>query len=89
MYCPNDAVLSKLRKGLHVSVVSSQRLDSTIPSAYRTHGYLLSPGAALAYAGLLDYRARAGQIRHAVIFGEKSPTLDAERISRALGISPE
>lgn len=89
MYCPNDAVLSKLRKGLHVSVVSSQRLDSTIPSVYRTHGYLLSPGAALAYAGLLDYRARAGQIRYAVIFGEKSSALDAERISRALGISPE
>lgn len=89
VYCPNDAVLTKLRKGLHVSVVSSQRMDTTIPSACRTHGYMLSPGEALAYAGLLDYRARTGQIGHAVIFGEKSPQLDCERISRTLGISPE
>ena len=89
MYCPNDAVLAKLRDGLFVSVASSQRIETTIPSVYRTHSYLLSPYSALAYAGLLDYRTKAGESRHAIVLAEKSPVCDAETVAKALGITTD
>lgn len=89
VYAPTDSVLTRLRKGLSVSVVSSFRIAQTIPSVYRTHNYVLSPGAALAYAGLMDYRAKTGQTRCAVIFAEKSPVCDAAFTASALGIPVE
>jgi len=89
MYCPNDAVLGKLRQGVYVSVVSTQRMQTTIPSVYRTHSYLLSPYSALAYAGLLDYRAKTGMIRPALVLAEKSPACDAEATARYLGVTVE
>lgn len=89
MYCPNDAVLTSLRKGLYVSVVSSQRMDTTIPNVYRTHSYVLSPYSALAYAGLLDYRAKTGETGYCIVLTEKSPACDAEAVSRMLGITVE
>lgn len=85
-YCPADGVLSKLRQGMFVSVVSSQRVAATIPSVYRTHGRLLSPGTALAYAGLMDHRAKGGSPGHAVIWSEESPVSDAKTVSRIMEI---
>lgn len=89
IYYPNDAVLKKLRKGIFVSVVSSPRMETTIPSVYRTHQYLLSPYSALAYDGLLDYRAKSGETRHAVVLAEKCPIQDAETVANALGITAD
>lgn len=89
VYCPNEAVLGKLRQGVYVSVVSAQRMGTTIPSVYRTHSYLLSPYSALAYAGLLDYRAKTGVIRPSLVLAEKSPACDAEATAQCLGISAE
>lgn len=88
-YCPADAILIRLRKGMFVSVVSSQRMETTIPSVYRTHSYLMSPYTALAYAGLLDYRAKTGETRHAIVLADKSPICDAETVAKTLGISAE
>ena len=89
MYCPGDAIYAKLREGMFVSVVSTQRMESTIPSVYATHQYLLSPYGALAYAGLQDYRAKTGVTRHAVVLTEKSPVCDAETVAKAMGITEE
>ena len=86
MYCPNDAILRKLRNGLYVSVVSSQRIETIIPSVYRTHHYLFSPGTALAYAGLLDYRAKTGETRHTIVLAERNPVCDAGIVARSLGV---
>ena len=86
-YAPSETVLAKMNRGLSVSVVSSSRISQTISSVYRTHRYVLSPGSALSYAGLMDYRAKAGQARNALILVEKSPALDAERTAAALNIS--
>ena len=87
MYCPNDGVMAKLRKGLHVSVVSTRRMESTIPSVYSTSAYLLSPYGALCHAGLLDYRAKTGESRLALVISEKSPVQDAAVVAKALGVS--
>lgn len=89
MYVPCDYALPKLRKGMYVSVVSSKRIEATIPGVYQTHSYLLSPSSALAYAGLQDYRAHTGEVRHAVVLAEKSPVCDASAVAKALGISTD
>lgn len=89
VYCPADSVLSKMRKGMYVSVVSSSRLEAVIPGVYRTNRYLLSPAGALIYAGLLDYRAKTSQTGHAIVLSEKSPRQDLKAMAQLLDISPE
>ena len=89
MYCPDDRVQERLRTGLHVSVVSSRRVASTIPSVYGTHGYIFSPYGALAYGGLLDCRVRTGESRCCLVLAEKSPLCDADLTAGALGIGAE
>lgn len=89
VYCPGEETLRNLRRGLAVSVVSSQRITETIPAVYRTHGYLLTENAALAYAGLLDYRARAGETGVAMILAEDSPALESKRIAPLVGMTEQ
>ena len=88
-YYPSDALLSRLRRGMYVAVVSGRRMRATIPSIYSTNNCLLSPYASLAYAGLLDYRSRTGESRYAVVLSEKGPVCDLETVAGALGISPQ
>lgn len=86
VYCPRESALQRIRKGMHVSVISEDRMLSTIPSVYATNSYLLSPGAAIAYAGLLDYRVRTGETRCGLVFAERNPLLDAEAVARTMKI---
>lgn len=86
VYTPDDGVLSHLRQGMRVCVVSSQRLGTIIPSVYRTHGYLLSPDGALAYGALQDYRSGTGQTGSAVLLEERSPLLDGVLVAGAMDI---
>lgn len=88
-YCPSDQVLARLRKGMYVSVVSSARMQTTIPSAFRTHGYVLSPSAALAYAGMQDYRAKTGRTGPCLVLTERGPLADGETVAQLLGIPLE
>lgn len=89
MYFPPEEVLAKLQKGLHVSVVSRKRLESTIPNAYSTHGYIFGPYSALAYAGLLDYRARTGESGNALILSEQGALCADGMVARTMGIGVE
>ena len=79
-YYVDEGFLSRMRKGIYVTVSSERRICSTISSCFSTHRCLLSSGSALAYAGLQDYRARTGESRPALILAEKSPRLDMELI---------
>lgn len=88
-YYPDDALLQKLRRGMYVSVVSTPRMLDIIPNAYSTHDYLLSPYCALAYGGLLDYRAVSGESRRGLLLGETTPAADGEVVAKALGIPME
>lgn len=89
MYCPAPHHLDKLRQGIQVSVISGPGMMRTIPNVFSTSRTLLSPYAALAYAGLLDYRARTGESRYGLILAEKSPATDPATVSEALNISPK
>ncbi len=86
-YYPEEPVLSRLQEGMYVSVVSSRRMLDTIPNAHATHGYLLSPYSALAYAGLMDFRAKRGGSRAAILLADRSPLAEPETVAAALGIS--
>ncbi|MBQ8834598.1 MAG: hypothetical protein IJ001_06710 [Oscillospiraceae bacterium] len=86
-YFAEEHTLAQLRKGLYATVNSQRRVLDTIPSVYGTHGILLSPYAALAYAGLQDHRARTGESRLALVLEEKSPEKDLDTVAGALGIT--
>lgn len=86
MYCPTDNALSVMRRNLYASVVSSSRLSTTIPGVYRTNRYLMSLACGLAYAGLLDYRAKTGQTRCAVVLSETCPEQDGAILAQMMNI---
>ena len=86
-YAPTDPVLANLGRDFRVSVVSSSRIGQTISSVYRTHNYVLSPAAALSYAGLMDARAKPWLHKTALILAEKSPALDAKFTAASLKIT--
>lgn len=88
-YYVEDSFLHRLRQGIYVTVCSEKRIRQVIPSAYSTHGYLLTPADALAYAGLQDYRSRTGEMPTALIMTENSPAMELEIIAEVLGISPQ
>ena len=83
-YTPTDPVLADMGRDFRVSVVSSARIGQTISSVYRTHNYVLSPAAALTYAGLMDARAKPGLGKNALLLAEKSPALDGTFTAAAL-----
>ena len=72
-YCPDDAVLEKMRRGISVHVVSSTRVGSMIRNVSNTYGYRLSADAALAYGGVMDHRAKGGQYRPCLILSGENP----------------
>lgn len=88
-YQAPEEMLEQLRGGMYVSVISGQRMMNTIPGVYRTHAHLLSPYGALAYGGLLDYRAMADVPRYGLVLEERSPILYAETVASALGVEPK
>ena len=79
-------MLQKLRQEIFVSVVSSIRIETTIPNVYKTHNYVLSPASALAYSGLLDYRAKTGITRNAIVICDQNPLCDAETVAGVMDI---
>lgn len=89
VYYPGEKMLSALRDGQFVSVVSSGRMYDAIPGVWKTHRYLLSPAVSLAYSGLLDYRAKKGVICPALVISENSPAADLKMISHIMGIPEE
>jgi len=87
-YSASDAMLQELRKGLYVSVVSSNRVETAIPNIYNSYRYLMTPASALAYSGLMDYRSKTGINRPAVVLCDNSPACDADRIQQVMGLTP-
>ncbi len=89
LYILGAEELEQLRRGLFAAVVSRDRLESAIPSVYRTGGYVLSPNGALAYSALQDHRARTGGSRPAVVLEDKSPLCHGKYVAQALGMTEQ
>lgn len=76
-----------LRKGMFAAVISDFRVASMTHSVYRTSGYVFNPYAALAYGSLLDYRAKTGESRTALLISERSPICDSQQVADALKVA--
>ncbi len=86
LYAPEEEAFEKLRKGIFASVISDFRVSNIIHSVYRTSNYVFSPYAALAYGSLLDYRAKTGESRAALLICERSPICDSELVASAMQV---
>lgn len=87
-YLLSDEQQRQLGQGMFAAVVSQARVETIIPSVYRTNQYILDPYAALAYGALSDYRARKGMGNTVLIFCEKNPICCAETVAKAMHITP-
>ena len=88
IYTPTEEQVETLRQGMYAAVVSNRRVARTIANVYRTNRYLLGAETAVAYAGLQDYRATAGEGRLALIMAEHRPAESLETVAAAVGIEP-
>ena len=89
LYYLEDYQHQRLREGLYGSVVGQQRLEWAILNLYKTDGYISDPYTALAYSGLMDYRARTGETRKALILSEESPVYSLPYLGKCMGLTPE
>ena len=80
--------MNRLREGLYISVISDKRMASTIPNLYKTTGFVPSPKTALAYGGLMDYRAATGERRPALLLSEESPMYSLQFAAECMNMTP-
>lgn len=80
----NKKVLSE---GVFAAVVSEDRLSSVISNVYRTSSCVLDPVTAAAYGGLMDFRARSGESRTALLLADQSPADYEAAVCDAMNIS--
>lgn len=83
------ATAQRLRSGMFAAVVSRDRMTSVISNVYRTNAYVLGSDVAAGYAGLMDYRARTGESRTALLLADSNPADQATKVTAALNISTE
>lgn len=81
MYTLEAEDFELLRRGVFAAVISDARVENSIYSVSRTSGYVFGPYSALAYGSLLDYRAKTGESRPALLFTERSPVCDVEQVA--------
>ena len=68
-----DTESKALSAGMFASVISQERVESVIPSVYRTNSYTLAQDSATGYAALMDYRAKTGSNRDALLLEDAAP----------------
>ena len=89
VYAPAEEAYDDLRRGMFAAVVSKGRVETIIPSVYRTSRYILDPYAALAYGALTDHRSRTGNSTTTLLLSEHSPISQRERMLKIMHISSE
>ena len=88
VYDLDEEKLALLQQGMFASVVSQRRTARGIASVYSGKGYLMGPETAMAYGGLQDYRATAGESGFALILAQRRPKDDLETVAAAIGLEP-
>lgn len=87
VYRPAEERYAQLKKGMFSAVVSCSRVNALIPSVYRTNSYILGPYTALAYGGMMDYRAKTGETRNCLLIAERSPLCDGKIVADSMDMS--
>ena len=88
-YSVTEDAAAALKKGMVPAVISWKRRSEIIRGVYSASTYILDPGSAMAFGGLQDYRALAGETRPALIITERGPICSADTVSAAMNISVE
>ena len=88
-YYLDDKYFTDFRRGMYVTVVGQRRMSDTVVSFFGTNRCVLSPYAALACAGLQDYRSQAGESRFGLVISERSPLCECQVVAQSLGIAPD
>lgn len=83
----DEDAFAQLSSGFAAAVVGRDRILSTVRSVYRSNGYFISPVTAIAYGGLQDFRAKSGESRHTLILADHAPSLFADQVSQACGMT--
>lgn len=81
--------LEKLNMGIFCAVVSDDRIENAISSVYRTSSSVLEKGSAVSYSGLMDYRAKTGESRTALLLADCNPADQAGFIAGAMNITED
>ncbi len=84
IYSLTEDNLETLRSGILSAVISDSRVGTIIPSVYHTSKYIFGPYSALAYGSLMDYRAKTGESRTAMLLSERSPVCDREFVAKVM-----
>ena len=87
VYTLNADQTKTLNNGIFAAVVSEDRLSNVISNVYRTSSCILDPVTAAAYGGLMDYRARSGESRTALLLADQSPADFEGVVCNAMNIS--
>ncbi len=86
-FFPESATLENIKSGIYVSVVGQRRVESTIPTIYKNHGYVFGPYSALCYAGLTDYRSGTGSSAFALIPSERGALRDDKFVAGEMNMA--
>jgi threonine synthase len=86
-YFPDPVTLTELQKNTYVSVVGQHRMETTIPTIHKNHGYVFGPYSALCYAGLTDYRSATGSSNYGLIISDRGALRDDRLVAREMGIA--
>ncbi len=86
-YVPSPEAYDAIRQGMFAAVVSSVRVETIIPSVYRTNHYLMDLYSALAYGAVADHRSRTGTNNKTLLLAQKSPACSAEAVAKTMHIS--
>ena len=89
IYSLDEEELEKIREGMFASVISDSRVSNIIHSVFRSNRHILGPYDAVSYGSLLDYRAKIGESRQAMLLSERSPVCDCEMVARSMSVSVE
>lgn len=88
-YAVQPEELKKLNGGVFCAVVSNDRVENAISSVYRTSSNILESGSAVSYSGLMDYRAKTGESRTALLLADNNPADQAGFIAGAMNITED
>ena len=89
IYEPPESRMEELRRNIFAAVVSEMRVQTIIPSVYRTNQYILDIYSALAYGALSDYRSSTGSFGTVLLLTEKSPMCNAATVAEYMRISTD
>ncbi len=87
IFVPEDP--QKVSKGVFCAVVSDDRIGNAISSVYRTNSCVLQKESAVSYSGLMDYRAKTGESRTALLLADQNPEDQAGYIAGAMNITED